>query len=206
MLLDKKVPSFSGYTSSSPSASKAKRGNRGKDTAPELVLRRTLWRHGVRYRLDSADLPGKPDLVLRRKRIVVFCDGDFWHGRNWKTQRAQLRRRANAAYWVAKISYNRARDKRLNRLLQAKGWTVIRLWETDIHANAERAARLVLAALHQSAAGRRARRSASSVEPAQQIDRRMRLGGLVAPSPCEDFHGAAEEPRELPDANLPDTG
>ena len=187
MLLDKKVPSFRGYASSSPNASKAKRGNRGKNTTPELVLRRTLWRHGVRYRLDS-DLPGKPDLVLRRKRIVVFCDGDFWHGRNWKTQRAQLRRRANSTYWIAKISYNRTRDKRLNRLLQAKGWTVIRLWETDIHANAERAARLVLAALRQSTANCHARPSAPGVEPAQQIDRRMRLGALVAPSPYEGFH------------------
>jgi DNA mismatch endonuclease (patch repair protein) len=123
------------------------KANRAKDTSPELELRGALWRLGLRYRLRPRDLPGRPDLVFRQKKVAVFCDGDFWHGRNWATQRQKLLKGANAEYWVAKIAYNRRRDKDHVRELQARGWIVVRLWETEIRGSPERAARKVLAAL-----------------------------------------------------------
>jgi DNA mismatch endonuclease (patch repair protein) len=95
-------------------------------------LRRELWKLGVRYRKYVAKLPGNPDLVFRQARVVVFCDGDFWHGRNWDLLRAGLERRHNADYWIAKIARNRERDQEHTARLQSEGWLVIRLWETDI--------------------------------------------------------------------------
>jgi DNA mismatch endonuclease (patch repair protein) len=113
-------------------SSRIKQRNRSRDTRAELLLRKELWRHGFRYRLHAPDLPGKPDIVIRRARVVVFCDGDFWHGRRWKQRRAKLARGANAPYWTAKIAANVARDRRNTRALVREGWLVVRLWETDI--------------------------------------------------------------------------
>ena len=81
-----------------------------------------------------AGLPGRPDLVFSRKRLIVFCDGDFWHGRNWPLLRRALQRRANSTYWTAKILANRNRDRRQNRALRHQGWDVVRVWETDVLA------------------------------------------------------------------------
>src|SRR5262245_56757014 len=107
----RRSPSYVGLRPASEAASRAKRANRKKDTAHELLLHRELWRLGLRYRMHVAGLPGSPDLVFRRARVVVFCDGDFWHGRHWKKLRADLQRRHNAAYWIAKIARNRERDQ-----------------------------------------------------------------------------------------------
>ena len=101
-------------------------------TAPELVLRRALWAAGLRYRLHPVDLPGRPDLVLPRVKMAVFCDGDFWHGRNWRQRKAKLSRGWNGGYWVAKLERNRRRDREVTRQLRALGWTVLRFWETDV--------------------------------------------------------------------------
>ncbi len=127
-----KVPRFSSFKPTSEAASRIKRQNRSRDTKAEVLLRKELWRRGLRYRLHASELPGKPDIVFRRARVVVFCDGDFWHGRRWHELREKLARGANAPYWTAKIAANVARDRRNTRLLHAAGWTVVRLWETDI--------------------------------------------------------------------------
>ena len=97
----RKAPSFDGLQPASKAASRAKRANRKKDSRHEVLLRRELWKLGVRYRKYVAKLPGNPDLVFRGARVVVFCDGDFWHGRNWDQLRAALGRRHNADYWIA---------------------------------------------------------------------------------------------------------
>src|SRR5205809_2584319 len=76
-------PSFAGLTASSGAASRAKRANTKQDRRHEVLLRRSLWKLGLRYRKYVADLPGNPDVVFSYARVVVFCDGDFWHGRNW---------------------------------------------------------------------------------------------------------------------------
>jgi len=125
-------PSYKGLAPASEAASRAKRANRKKDTLHEVLLRRELWQLGLRYRKHVSGLPGKPDRVFARARVVVFCDGDFWHGRNWNRLQRQLKQRHNAAYWLAKIGRNRERDRRNTVLLRKQGWLVLRLWETDI--------------------------------------------------------------------------
>ena len=134
-----KVPRFTNFTPASETASRIKQRNRSRDTRAEVLLRKELWRRGLRYRLHASDLPGKPDIVFRSARVVVFCDGDFWHGRRWHHRREKLARGANAPYWTAKIAANVARDRRNTRALQRSGWTVIRLWETDILRDGGRA-------------------------------------------------------------------
>jgi len=134
-----KVPRFSSFTPASETASRIKQRNRSRDTRAEVLLRKELWRRGLRYRLHVSGLPGKPDIVFRRARVVVFCDGDFWHGRSWQQRREKLDRGSNAPYWTAKIAANVARDRRNTRLLRAKGWTVVRLWETNVLRDIARA-------------------------------------------------------------------
>lgn len=105
-----------------------------------MLLRKELWRRGLRFRLHASDLPGKPDIVFRRARVAVFCDGDFWHGRRFRERLEKLARGSNAAYWTAKIAANVARDRRNTRSLRAAGWMVVRVWETDILRDVTRAA------------------------------------------------------------------
>jgi DNA mismatch endonuclease, patch repair protein len=77
-------------------------------------------------------LHGRPDIVFTRERVVVFCDGDFWHGRDLECRLAKLSRGHNATYWVAKVQRNVARDRENQQALEAAGWTVVRVWETDV--------------------------------------------------------------------------
>src|SRR6201997_2869124 len=128
-------PRFRGLLPSSAEASKAASGSsRKRDTACEIALRRALWKLGLRYRVDVASLPGRPDIVFPRARLIVFCDGDFWHGKDWSSRRKKLARGANASYWVGKIAANRARDRRQTSQLKDSGWTVLRVWESAIRA------------------------------------------------------------------------
>lgn len=103
---------------------------RGKDTEPEILLRKSIWALGVRYRLNVSKLPGKPDIVIEKKKVVVFIDGEFWHGYNWKKKKRTIK--ANRSYWIAKIERNMKRDVENNKKLQALGYTVFRFWGNDI--------------------------------------------------------------------------
>jgi DNA mismatch endonuclease, patch repair protein len=132
-----RVPRYSAFRPASTSASEVKRRNRARDTKAELLLRRALWSRGLRYRLHDTRLPGKPDIVFRQARLVVFVDGDFWHGRNWRRRRAKLARGSNAAYWIPKIEANIARDRDVTQALKEAGWSVLRFWETDVLKLAE---------------------------------------------------------------------
>jgi len=87
---------------------------------------------GFRFRIDVASLIGRPDIVFPRQRVVVFCDGDFWHGRDLAARVAKLRIGHNASYWVAKIKANVERDRKRTAELTANGWRVLRFWESDI--------------------------------------------------------------------------
>jgi DNA mismatch endonuclease (patch repair protein) len=138
-----KTPSFAGLEPASQASSLAKRMNRAADTVHEKLLRRALWRKGLRFRKNVRTLPGKPDIAFSGARVVVFCDGDFWHGRNWRRLSLQLQKGTNAPYWCQKIRANIARDRRTTRLLQKQNWCVVRLWEGDILADAEKLARYV---------------------------------------------------------------
>lgn len=142
------VPRYTAFTPASERASKAAKGSsRKRDTACELVLRRALYARGLRYRIDGKDLPGRPDVVFRKARVAIFCDGDFWHGRALDERIAKLKDGHNAPYWVAKITRNVERDRERTKLLEAQGWLVLRFWESDILKNVERVADDVLLAI-----------------------------------------------------------
>jgi DNA mismatch endonuclease (patch repair protein) len=145
-----RVPRYSRFEPASAASSRAMRGNRATDTRPETVLRRVLWTMGARYRKNVIDLPGKPDLVFARARLVVFCDGDFWHGRDWGSLQRRLQSRANAAYWVKKIQANRERDRRTTARLRRAGWRVMRVWEGEVLKNPSAVAADIIAACKDS--------------------------------------------------------
>ncbi len=137
------APSFAGRQPASAIASRIKQRNRKVGTKAEIALRRALWARGLRYRVHQKDLPGCPDLVFRGRRVAVFVDGDFWHGRDWEKRKERLQSGHNAPYWLAKITYNRDRDIRNNSLLTELGWRVLRLWGTDVLKDPDGAARLI---------------------------------------------------------------
>ncbi len=133
MKTDDPAPRFEKLRPASEKATRAARAtSRNKATAPERRLARALWAAGCRYRKNVKSLPGCPDLVFRRQRVVIFVDGDFWHGHNWSALKKKLERGHNANYWVAKIERNMRKDARANETLSAMGWTVLRFWESDI--------------------------------------------------------------------------
>ena len=116
---------------------------RSKDTKPELIVRRGLWKRGFRYRLNSPRLPGHPDLVLRKYRTCIFVNGCFWHGHNVsltidheplniESSECCKIPKTNRAFWVAKIRRNKDRDKEEQRKLAAMGWHCITVWECEL--------------------------------------------------------------------------
>ena len=111
---------------------------KSKDTEPELIIRKELWRRGYRYRVNYKKLPGKPDIVFTKAKVVVFCDGDFWHGHNWALRglpSLEEELKSYSEFWKKKILRNIERDNENNAKLAECGWTVIRLWESDIRKN-----------------------------------------------------------------------
>lgn len=126
---------------------------RNKDSKAELALRRALHARGVRYRLHAKDVPGRPDIVFRSRRIAVFVDGDYWHGNAWRLRGLPSLEEmfpTNRDFWVAKIERNMARDREVNQELAARGWTVVRIWESDVLANPDEAAGRVVEAMIES--------------------------------------------------------
>lgn len=105
---------------------------RSKDTAIEVKLRKALWNKGFRYRKNCKDLPGKPDIVLTKYKIAIFCDSEFFHGKDWEVLKLQLEKGNNSEFWINKISGNLERDDEVNKQLMFMGWTVIRFWGKDI--------------------------------------------------------------------------
>lgn len=102
----------------------------GKDTTPELCLRNALWRKGFRYRLNEKRLPGKPDIVFPKYRTVIFVHGCFWHGH--KGCKYYTIPKTNTEFWTVKVARNQARDQEVWRKLEAKGWSVIIVWECEL--------------------------------------------------------------------------
>jgi len=125
---------------SSPGVRRRMQLQRGRDTVPELALRRELHRRGRRYRVDVPIVPGtrrRVDIVFGRARVAVFVDGCFWHGCPEHGQRAHD---VNGWYWPEKIAGNRRRDADTDARLRAAGWAVVRVWE---HDDPEQAATLI---------------------------------------------------------------
>jgi DNA mismatch endonuclease (patch repair protein) len=103
---------------------------KSKNTSIEISFRKALWHAGVRYRKNYRALPGAPDIAITKHKIAIFCDGEFWHGKDWETVKPKLQ--ANREYWIAKIERNMCRDDANDRQLQLLGWTVMRFWGGDI--------------------------------------------------------------------------
>jgi len=127
------TPNYTGLSAASTTSSQVARATSSKrDTKPELLLRRALRRRGLQYRVDVADLPGRPDIAFLRAKVAVFCDGDFWHGRELEKRLKKLSRGHNSGYWTAKICSNVERDRRIERELRDAGWQVLRFWASAI--------------------------------------------------------------------------
>ena len=113
---------------------------KGRGTRPELTVRRLIWRLGGRYRLNRADLPGKPDIVLAGRRLAIFVHGCFWHGHD--CPRGARTPKANRDYWVQKIQRNRARDAAAQAALATARWRVETVWECELKDHAALTARV----------------------------------------------------------------
>lgn len=102
---------------------------KGKDTSIEVLLRKELYKRGIRYR-KNISLYGHPDISIKKYRIAIFCDGDFWHGYNWEERENDIK--SNRDYWIRKIERNMEKDIEVNHVLEHLGYTVIRVWEHEI--------------------------------------------------------------------------
>lgn len=115
---------------------------RSKNTKPEILLRKALWAKGLRYRLHF-ELPGRPDLVFKKNKLAVFCDGCFWH----RCPKHFNLPATNTVFWLDKISRNVERDKKVNIMLKDMGWTVLRFWEHEINEDLDAVVSQVLKTL-----------------------------------------------------------
>lgn len=116
---------------------------KSKDTSIEVKLRKSLWSKGYRYRKNYDKLLGKPDIALTKYKIAVFCDSEFFHGKDWEVLKPRLEKSNNSQYWISKISKNRERDNEINKRLLFEGWTVIRFWEKDIVKNVDECVKVI---------------------------------------------------------------
>lgn len=105
---------------------------KGKDTNIEVTLRKALWRNGYRFRKNYKKLPGRPDIVLEKYKIAIFCDSEFFHGKDWDILKCKLQKGKNSDYWIPKIERNMERDRIKDKELLFLGWTVVHFWGKDI--------------------------------------------------------------------------
>ena len=116
---------------------------RSKNTSIELVLRRALREKHIGYRINYKQLPGKPDIVLTKYKIAIFCDSEFFHGKDFDDLQEQLKKGKNADFWIDKIGKNIKRDNRIDKDLQALGWTVLHFWGRDIKKNPDECIKVI---------------------------------------------------------------
>ena len=114
------------------------RSNKGKDTKPELLLRKELWRRGLRYRKNYKGLYGKPDIVFLKAKIAVFVDGKMWHGYDWEHQKNDFK--SNRDYWIPKIEQNIEHDYEVTQELISLDWLVMRFWDFEVKKNLQECA------------------------------------------------------------------
>lgn len=103
---------------------------KNKNSKIEILLRTELWRRGLRYQKNCADVFGKPDIVFKGKKIAVFCDSEFWHGYNWEERKKDFK--SHQEFWIPKIERNMQRDIEVTQKLESEGWTVLRFWGNEI--------------------------------------------------------------------------
>lgn len=122
--------------------SKNMKAIRNKDTAIEIILRKALWKKGIRYRKNYSKLPGKPDIVLTKYKIAIFCDSEFWHGFDWENRKWNIK--SNQEYWFPKIESNIKRDNEISSKLEEMEWTVFRFWGNDIKKDIDKIILIIL--------------------------------------------------------------
>lgn len=118
---------------------------KSKDTSIEIRLRKELWKRGLRYRKNVKSIYGKPDIVFIGKKLAVFADSEFWHGK--QLLEGKYIPKTNTEYWIKKITRNIERDKEVNIKLQNEGWNILRFWEKDIKKNVSQCADIIEATL-----------------------------------------------------------
>ena len=114
-----------------------------KNTSIEVALRKALWHKGYRYRKNYSGLPGSPDIVLMKYKIAIFCDGEFFHGKDWEVLKPRLEKGENGEFWVSNISRNRERDDEINKKLLFMGWTVLRFWGAEIKKDTDECVKVI---------------------------------------------------------------
>lgn len=127
----------------SEARSRNMRNIRSKDTKIELALRKALWKQGIRYRKNYRALPGSPDIALTKYKIAIFCDSEFFHGKDWEVLKPRLEAGNNPDFWVKKIEKNRFRDIETDKKLFFMGWTVIHFWGTEILKNTDECVKVI---------------------------------------------------------------
>jgi DNA mismatch endonuclease Vsr len=103
---------------------------KSKDSKIEILLAKAMWAKGLRYRKNDRTVFGKPDFTFKKYKVAVFCDSEFWHGKNWEIKKQE--HKTNEQFWHQKIESNIQRDKKVNEVLLKSGWSVIRFWGKDI--------------------------------------------------------------------------
>lgn len=106
---------------------------KAKNTKPEIALRKALWAKGLRYRIHAQELPGRPDIVIKKYRLAIFVDGEFWHGYRWQENKGRLKK--NTGFWIPKIERNIQKDRINVQALRALGYTVFRFWSGEVQKN-----------------------------------------------------------------------
>ena len=120
---------------------------RAKDTKIECILRKHLWDMGYRYRKNYNKLIGKPDIVLTKYKIAIFCDSVFWHGKDHDKSVGRIG--TNQEYWKQKIARNIERDKEVTEQLEKDGWRVLRFWEKEITKDTDRCIQIIVDTIEQ---------------------------------------------------------
>jgi DNA mismatch endonuclease (patch repair protein) len=147
-----KVPRFneaSGFYTT-PQRSKMMSKIRGKDTKSELKLRKALWAAGFRYRVNSKYLIGKPDVSIKKYKVAIFIDGEFWHGYDWQNKKEKIK--SNRDFWIPKIERNMQRDREVNSKLTEMGYTVFRFWTKELKDDFDGCLTKICTHLHQQRA------------------------------------------------------
>ncbi|MCI9079447.1 MAG: very short patch repair endonuclease [Lachnospiraceae bacterium] len=127
---------------------------KGKNTSIEVRLCKALWQKGYHYRKNYKELPGSPDIVLTKYKIAIFCDGEFFHGKDWDKLKARLEKGEKGEYWIKKITRNMERDEDINKQLMFKGWTVLRFWGDEIKKNTDECVKAIEEAIFDISMGK----------------------------------------------------
>ncbi|PID28586.1 MAG: very short patch repair endonuclease [Candidatus Cloacimonadota bacterium] len=123
---------------------------KSKGSKIEKILAKEMWARGLRYRKNVKDIFGKPDFAFKKAKTAVFCDSEFWHGKDWETRKNDIK--SNRDYWFKKIERNIERDKEVTEYLTAQGWTVLRFWGKEITKNTEKCVQKIQNALDKNKA------------------------------------------------------